>query len=156
MSYTNGVNGHHTYTIERNSLLAAGQVAQLQQQLQVVQSENTELNRRLSAQNRTGKQLGGVIEAASIILSEHTSGGTVGALAIRKRFPSVGRRRREWGLALLQMAGIVVNVGRNGATFNSSLSVQRAWSKLTATSETLASSPDAISQLRHYLPTYRR
>lgn len=146
-------NGYH---IERNSLLAASQLAQLQQQLAQVQSDNSELNRRLSAQNRPGKQLGGIIECASIILSEHISGGTVGAMAIKSKYPNVGRRRREWSVALLRYAGIVRSVDKYGLRFNSDMSVQRAWQKLTATAENLAQSPDAIEQLRRYLPRYRR
>ncbi len=154
--YTNGVRPHSSYHIERGATLAAGQIAELQLQLQQVQSENTELNRRLSLQNRPGKQLGGVIECASIILSEHTAGGTVGAMAIKGKYPNVGRRRREWGVALLRLAGIVRSVSKHGLTFNGDMSVNRAWQKLTATAEELSQSGDAIEQLRHYLPKYRR
>jgi len=146
-------NGYH---VEHNSLAAAAKLAELQQMFAQVQSENTELNRRLSLQNRPGKQLGGVIECASIILSEHTAGGTVGAMAIKGKYPNVGRRRREWGVALLKMAGIVRSVSKYGLTFNSDMSVNRAWQKLTATAEELSQSGDAIEQLRRYLPKYRR
>ena len=94
-------NGYH---VEHNSLAAAARLAELQQMFAQVQSENTELNRRLSLQNRPGKQLGGVIECASIILSEHTAGGMVGAMAIKGKYPNVGRRRRS-ACALTRVIG---------------------------------------------------
>lgn len=155
--YTNGVRGHSSYHIEsRATTLAAGQIAELQLQLQQVQAENSELNRRLSAQHRPGKRLAGAIETATIILSEHIAGGTVGAMSLRRRYENLGRRRREWGIALLKMAGIVRDVTRTGIVFNTDLTVQRAWQKLTSTAETLSEQPDAIAQLRRYLPQYRR
>ena len=54
-------NGYH---VEHNSLAAAARLAELQQMFAQVQSENTELNRRLSLQNRPGKQLGGVLQSS--------------------------------------------------------------------------------------------
>lgn len=146
---------HNGYHIERNSLLAASQIAELQQRLATVQSENTELNRRLSLQNRPGKQLGGVIETASVVLSEHLTGGTVGIVALQKKYPQIGRRRREWGLALLRMAGIVTGSNQYGVKF-ADMTVNRAWQRLTQTAEMLAQSTDGIEQLRRYLPSYRR
>lgn len=149
-------NGHSAYTVERNSLLAASQIAQLQQQLAVVQKENIELNRRLSLQNRPGKQLGGCIEVASVILSEHTAGHLTGRRAIKAAYPQIGRRRWQWGVALLTLAGIVTGSNEYGLTFNSGLSINRAWKKLTDTAESLAQTPDVIDQLRHYLPLSQR
>lgn len=149
-------NGNGAYHTERNSLLAASQIAELQQRLATVQSENVELNRRLSLQNRPGKQLGGCIEVASIILSEHTAGHLTGRRAIQKAYPNVGRRRWQWGVALLTLAGIVTGSNEYGLTFNSGLSINRAWKKLTDTAENLATTTDAIDQLRHYLPLSQR
>ncbi len=149
---TISTNGYHR---EHNALLAASQIAQLQQRLTIAQADNSELNKRLSAQNRPGKRLGGCIEVASVILSEHLMGGTVGIVSLQKKYPSVSRRKREWGLALLIMAGIVTNVDRNGVRFNEKMTVQRAWEKLTVLSESLGKQPDPIRQLRAYLPEYR-
>lgn len=155
-STANGVNGYHSYHIEQSSLHVASQVAELQMKLAQVQQENVELFRKLSAQNRPGKQLGGVIEAASIILSEHVSGGSTGTTSLQKKYVSLKRRKREWGVALLLMAGIVRSANQYGLVFNDGLTVQRAWQKLTATADTLSKTKDAIDQLRRYLPAYRR
>ena len=149
-------NGNGAYHAERNSLLAASQIAELQQRLATVQSENTELNRRLSLQNRPGKQLGGCIEVASVILSEHTAGHLTGRRAIKARHSQIGRRRWQWGVALLTLAGIVTGSNEYGLTFNSALTINRAWKKLTDTAENLAITADAIDQLRHYLPLSQR
>ncbi len=149
-------NGNGAYHTERNSLLAASQIAELQQRLATVQSENTELNRRLSVQRRPEKQLGGCIEVATVILSEHTAGHLTGRRAIQAAHQNIGRRRWQWGVAMLRMAGIVTGYNEFGLIFNGGLSVQRAWSKLTATAESLADSADAIDQLRHYLPLSQR
>lgn len=148
--------GNGAYHTERNALLAASQIAQLQQRLATVQSENTELNRRLSAQNRPSKQLGGCIEVASMILSEHVAGHPTGRRTIKAAYPQIGRRRWSWGVALLRMAGIVIGNNQYGLLFNSQLSVNRAWQKLTNTAENLAQTPDAIDQLRYYLPASQR
>lgn len=142
-------NGYH---VEHNNLLASAQLLELRQILKRVQSDNSELNRRLSAQNRPGKQLGGCIEAASIILSEHTAGNLTGRRAIRAKYPQIGRRRWQWGVALLRMAGIIRDANQYGLLFNDNMTVNRAWQKLTSLAESLSVAPDAIQQLRYYLP----
>lgn len=147
--YRNGNGAYHT---ERNSLLAASQIAELQQRLAVVQSENTELNRRLSLQNRPGKRLADCAETASIILSAHTAGHLTGRRAIQSAHPTIGQRRWEYGVALLKFAGIVTGSNEFGLTFNSGLTVQRAWTKLNEAVSNL----ESAKQLLPYLPHYRR
>ena len=146
---TISTNGYHR---EHNVLRAAGEIAELQQRLAAARAENVELNRRLSAQNRPGKKLADCAETATVILSEHTQGHLTGRRAIKNSYPQIGQRRWEYGVALLTMAGIVTGSNDYGLTFNSGLTVNRAWQKLNDTVSNL----DSAKQLRPYLPRYRR
>lgn len=146
-------NGHVSH--ETRSLLLAAKVEELAQRTRRLGVENTELNRRLSHQNRPGKHLAGIIEVATMLLSEHLAGNLTGAMAVHSKY-NMGRRRREWGVALLRLAGVVTGWNRHGLLFNDQLSANRAWQRLHATANDLAQAKDAIERLRRYLPTYRR
>lgn len=142
----------NNYTVERGALIASGRVAELEKMTEQLQAENTELNRRLSAQNRPGKRVADCAEAATIILAEHVAGRATGRRAIHSEHPTVGRRRWEYGIALLRFAGIVVGRDEQGLIFNDKMTVPRAWQKLKEATATL----ESAKQLRSYLPGHRR
>ena len=144
--------GRNSYSVERGALLAASRVAELEKTTAQLQSENKELNRRLNMQNRPNKRLQATIETATIILAEHVAGRQTGRRYIKSAYPSIGRRRWEMGVALLRLAGIVTGHNPFGLTFNTNLSVNRAWEKLKSTGVSV----ESVAQLLHYLPKSRQ
>ena len=137
---------------ERSTLLAGARITELERRTKRLQSENTELNRRLNMQNRPHKRLQSAIEVATIILAEHIAGRQTGRRYIRQAYPSVGQRRWEMGVALLRMAGIITGYNQFGLLFNSNLSINRAWEKLRITGSAI----DSVEQLKPYLPHRKR
>lgn len=132
------------------------QLAELQTIVDQLRSENSDLNRRLSAQNRPNKQLADTIKVATIILSEHINGQPTGRKALRNKYTDLGRRRWGWGVALLKLSYVIVDSSNWMLSFNSNLSVTRAYEKLHAASLDLAKDEKPITRLRPYLPTWQR
>lgn len=136
--------------------LIESRLAELQAIVAQLRNENSELNRRLSAQNRPGKQLADAIKVATIILSEHINGQPTGRQAIRRKYEDLGRRRWGWGVALLKLCYVVVDSSNWALSFNSNLSITRAYEKLQLASTELANDPKPIDRLRPYLPSWQR
>lgn len=137
---------------ERGALLMSARVLELEKTTQRLMIENAELNRRLNMQNRPHKRLSSAIETGTIILTEHINGRLTGYRAIKKAYPTIGRRKWEMGVAVLRLAGIVTGYNKFGLIFNSNLTINRAWQKYKSAGESLTS----VDQLRDYLPRFRQ
>lgn len=154
--YKNGHSANHHAT-EQRLQQAYNRIEVLRMTIDHLSHQVSQLNTRLSRQNRIGTTLDKAIENAAILLAEHAQGNPTGYVSIRRKYADIGRKRWEWAVAALRMAGIVRRqVDRGGLLWQSRLMAGEAFELLKRLAVELGGMDKPLDALRQYLPVYRR
>lgn len=135
------------------SILIQAELQKLEAVVKNLRAENSEVNRRLSVQNRPGLQVASCIQSASTILAAHIAGENTSRSAMLEHY-EIGRRRWLKGVGLLKLSSVVVSSSTLGLTFNGGMTIQRSWQKLYAMSQEIANDRKGLSILSDYIPRW--